>query len=157
MAATQAVKFSHYMSVNRLAPTSSNFGGPVRCIGVRIENFREITVLTSGTLSASSLVGTFIIFNAAEPITVTLPAAVDIIAAFVASGTPLVVGSTFTVPTVNISTVDDSVHLASNTGIDAMVSLPVDIQNGRDTLLFFTVTSVTPGSETIIFSTMRTI
>lgn len=151
---TTVAKFFHYVSANCLASTSSDCGATIRCVGKYIETPSVTTIISGGTatLSASALPNGLLLFNPAAALTLTLPTAANIVAAFEAAGTPLSAGSSFVVKFQNVSPTY-RVTLAAGT-LTPMRADEVSIAAGRGGLFYFIATNVTTGAEAVSYSVL---
>lgn len=152
--ATQAAKFSHYLSANYLLPTSSSSGDPLRCAGAFIETPNVTTVLSTGTLAASALPNGFLLFNPGAATTLTLPTAANIVAAFAAAGNPLAAGNAFTVKFQNVNSTY-AVTFATNTGLVPLRADSVVIAATKGGMLHFIANNVTSGTESVSYSVLK--
>ena len=157
--ATQAAKFSHYMSANCLVPTSTSSGDPLRCAGALIETPNVTTFLATGPIAASALPNGFFLLNPGAASVLTLPTAAQIVAAFTAAGNPLSVGSSFVVRVQNVSTAF-AVKFAPTTATNGVIPMRADLGTITTAaycggLLYFIATNVTSGAEAISYSFLK--
>lgn len=153
MAATASASFKHYLSTNYLIPTTTSSGATLRCTGSVIETPNVTTVTATGVLGASALPNGFLLLNPGAATTLTLPTAVNILAAFTAAGNPLIAGDVFTVKFQNISAAH-AVTFATNTNLTKLrqdlASVPAAA--GKGGFIWFRARSVTVGAESVEFA-----